>query len=320
MLQKYLTRMVSTAACGALAFLSALASAQPQNLSNKDLYSFLAKSSASGILRGSDVKKYPKLAAILGMPPSDAAIAPYEFQQRFDQYVSSHALLFVGLDANKDGKVSVLEVAQRLPKLLVYFPYLDLNGDGALTFDELLSSRLVFNLSKTGGSKSLSQGANASNADVQLLQRPRFGDESLTSGDGKVSSYDAFVANETARLEAFFARDTQKDDPVVVEPVVITGSNYQSSSGFYPTYGMWVNKQDALAVDADFTITTGMLCRAACWGVIAGGGCVAATAACAGATTITLGGFAVPCTVFVAAVCISANGAASICSDLCPAG
>ena len=114
MLQKHITRLVSTTACGALAFLSAFAWAEPQHIPNTDLYSFLAKSRNSGILRGSDVMKYPKLAAILNVHSNDAAIAPQEVQQRFDQYVSSLARLFAGIDSNKDGKLSVLEIAQKV--------------------------------------------------------------------------------------------------------------------------------------------------------------------------------------------------------------
>lgn len=308
MLQKHVTRVVSAAALCALTFLTAFAGAQPQNVSNKDLYSFLAKSSNSGILRGSDVKKYPKLEAILGVHSNDSAIAPQELQQRFDKYVSSLALLFAGIDSNKDGKISVLEIAQRTPKLLVYFPYIDLNRDGVLTFDELLSTRIVFNLSIVGAPKSLQREDSGFGSERTPSQRNATGDDSLMSSDSNISSYDAFVVSESAKLDAFFARNARKDDPAPVpyDTVVITGSNYQSTSGFYPTYGMWVNRQDSILVDglAMSMPTNKELCNAAMVG-LAALGCAAISVACTGVTAVTFGGFAIPCAVAIPVVCVS---------------
>ena len=285
------------------------------------MYSFLAKSDTSGILRGSDLKKYPKLAAILDVRTNDAPVDVQEFQQRFDRYVASLAMLFAGLDLNKDGKLSLLEVAQTIPKFLVYFPYIDLNRDGAVTFDELLSSRLVFKFPTNDSAKSLASSTVNSEISGSPIRR---GVPSKTSAglasESPISPFDVFVASETAKLEAFFATDWQKEgDPQRLDVVVVTGSNYQSSSGFYPMYGMWVNKQDALNIDnLDAAITTNALCKGAAAGMAALG-CYAVTAACVGVTAITFGGFAFPCAIAIPAVCILHAAGWAIVAEGCPA-
>lgn len=321
MLRKYAMRVLGATVCAAMLVQSTFALAQPQKVSNKELYSFLAKSNTNGTLRGSDIKKYPKLAAILDLPIGDAPVDAQEFQQRFDRYVASLAMLFASLDLNKDGKLSLLEVAQTVPKFLVYFPYVDLNRDGAITFDELLSSRLVFRIPANGGSKSLA----SSNATPEIAGSSiRHGELSKNSadlaGESPDSLFDAFVASETAKLESFFANNQQKEgEPDKLDLVVVTGSNYQSSSGFYPTYGMWVNKQDALNVDnPDSAITRNALCKGAAAG-LAALGCYAVTAACVGVTAITFGGFAFPCAVAIPAVCVFTATAAAIVAEGCPA-
>ena len=323
MLRKYAMRVVGATVCAAMLFQSTFALAQPQQVLSKDLYSFLAKENTSGILRGSDLKKYPKLAAIFDVRANDAPVGVQEFQQSFDRYVASLAMLFASLDVNKDGKLSLLEVAQTAPKFLVYFPYVDLNRDGAVTFDELLSSRLVFKVPTNGGAKSLAGSTVNSEASATPIRRGAPSEASAgVASESPISLFDPFVASETVKLEAFFASnhsDRQKDDPVVVEPVVITGSNYQSSSGFYPTYGMWVNKQDALNIDnLDTAITRNALCKGAAAG-LATLGCYAVTAACVGVTAITFGGVAFPCAIAVPAVCVFNATAAAIVAEGCPA-
>ena len=72
MLRNYAIRVLGATVCAALLVQSTFALAQPQQVSNKDLYSFLAKTNTNGILRGSDLKKYPKLAAILFALRSDS--------------------------------------------------------------------------------------------------------------------------------------------------------------------------------------------------------------------------------------------------------
>ena len=320
MLTKHAMRVIGATVCAAALVQSTFALAKPQQIPNNDLYSFLAKSNASGILRGSDLKKFPKLAAILDVHSNDAPIGVQEFQQHFDRYIASLAMLFAKLDLNKDGKLSPSEVAQTLPKFLVYFPYIDLNRDGAVTFDELLSSRLVFKFPANGSAKSLASFKNNSEISGSPIRRGVLSDttDDFVS-ESSISLFDVFVATETAKLEAFFATDGQKmSDPERLEEVVITGSNYQSSSGFYPTYGMWVNKQDMLYIDnPDAVITKNMLCKGATAG-LAALGCYAATAACVGVTAITFGGFAFPCAIVVPAVCVFNATAAAIIAEDCP--
>ena len=321
MLRNYAIRVLGATVCAALLVQSTFALAQPQQVSNKDLYSFLAKTNTNGILRGSDLKKYPKLAAILDVRSNDSPVGAQEFQQSFDGYVASLAMLFAGLDLNKDGKLSLLEVAQTVPKFLVYFPYIDLNRDGAVTFDELWSSRLVFKVQTNGSAKSLA--SSTANSEISGSPAPRGVLSETSAGLGSespISLFDEFVASETAKLEAFFATDGQKEgDPARLDVVVVTGSNYQSSSGFYPTYGMWVNKQDALNIDnPDAAITRNALCKGAAAGMAALG-CYAVTAACVGVTAITFGGFAFPCAIAVPAVCIFHAAGWAIVAEGCPA-
>jgi hypothetical protein len=57
-------------------------------------------------------------------------------------------------------------------------------------------------------------------------------------------------------------------------------------------------------------------CRAACWGAAAAG-CAAVGATCAAGTVITIGGFALPCTVAIIAACGASGAGASVCSDWC---
>lgn len=228
MLRKYAIRVLGATVCAAMLVQSTFALAQPQQVSNKDLYSFLAKTNTNGILRGSDLKKYPKLAAILDVRSNDSPVGAQEFQQSFDGYVASLAMLFAGLDLNKDGKLSLLEVAQTVPKFLVYFPYIDLNRDGAVTFDELWSSRLVFKVQTNGSAKSLA--SSTANSEISGSPAPRGVLSETSAGLGSespISLFDEFVASETAKLEAFFATDGQKEgDPERLDVVVVAGSNY----------------------------------------------------------------------------------------------
>ena len=61
----------------------------------------------------------------------------------------------------------------------------------------------------------------------------------------------------------------------------------------------------------------GSACRAACWGAAALG-CSAVSVACAGTTTITIGGTAIPCSWAIIAACTGSAAGASLCSDKCP--
>ncbi len=64
--------------------------------------------------------------------------------------------------------------------------------------------------------------------------------------------------------------------------------------------------------------TSSILCHAACWGV-AGLGTAAVALVCTGASVITIGGLAVPCSVAVLATGAAAGAGASVCADaLCP--
>jgi hypothetical protein len=60
----------------------------------------------------------------------------------------------------------------------------------------------------------------------------------------------------------------------------------------------------------------GYLCRAACWGAAAVG-CAAISVSCAAGTTITIGGFALPCSWAIVAACGASTAGASVCSDWC---
>ncbi|GEM_PF-4705893 len=324
MLVTKLQRLLVTAICASAAMISAATYAQPQNVGSSDLYAFLARGTASGILRGADVKKYPQIAAIVGIKSDTEAVAPHEFEQRFDAYVASTASAFMGLDSNGDGKLSAMEVAQKVPKLLVYFPYLDRNGDGAITLDEILSSRIVFNR-KTGdhNKSSLTTVRNGIEGYQRSFDRQLSVEDADRNIESHVTAYDAFVTTETARLKAFFEKDHQKSDPVVVEPVVITGSSGNgSSSGFYPSYGMWVTNLEALTADDlldGVGLTPGQACRAAMVG-LAALGCAAISVACTGATVVTFGGFAVPCSAAIPVVCATTAAMAQLNIDrTCPA-
>lgn len=302
---------------------SVCVSAQSQSIASKDLYSFLARSNASGILRGADVKKYPKLAAITAAHSDDAAVPQQAFDQKFDRYIASHALFFNSLDANKDGKLSVMEIAQKVPKLLVYFPYLDLNGDGAITFDELISSRVLLNLSEKNGNKSAVVEATHIHDTTSRSQKEGAAhDIESPFSSSEVTPFDAFVAAETARLKAFFSNDHQKDDAIPLERVVVTGSRGgggDSSSGFYPVYGMWVSNQQSIASDGlDAAITDAMLCKGAL-AALAAVGCAAASLSCVAGSVVTFGAFSIPCVAFVIGVCGGAAGVAAMIAETCPA-
>ena len=285
------------------------------------LPAYLTGDPSTNILHGNDVLRYPKLAAIVGLQSPSDTMSSKEFVKRIDEHLASQESLFASMDTNKDGKLTILEVAKKAWKMAVYFKYLDLNGDGVVTLDEFVSSRVLFKMASTDVSHTKSTGVIASplaekSATSQIDVRPRAEVFETIGADAADSAAD-YYSRESARLEKFFAADHQKDDPVIVEPVVIKGSNYQSSSGFYPVYGMWVDKQ--MSIDADaVALPDGALCRAACW-ALGGAVCAAVSTLCAVGTVITVGGLAIPCTEVIVASCAVAGGGASLCNNICSA-
>ena len=60
----------------------------------------------------------------------------------------------------------------------------------------------------------------------------------------------------------------------------------------------------------------GSLCRAACWGAAAAG-CAAVSVTCGIGTVVSVGGFAIPCSVIIVSACGAGAAAGSGCSDWC---
>ena len=286
---------------------------------SSQLPAFLTGNGSTDILRGSQILRYPKLAAIVGIRSPSDTISAGEFVSRIDKHLTAQESFFASMDVNNDGKLTIHEVAKKAGKMAVYFKYLDLNGDGVVTFDEFVSSRILFKApesTETHG-KSISVNVDATIDGLATSHRSAHSNALAAekASDDLAYRSEDFYMLENSRLEAFFAADHHKDDPVIVEPVVITGSNYQSSSGFYPVYGMWVDNQ--LAFDAGTTaLPDGALCRAACW-ALGGAVCAAVSSACDVGTGITVGGLAIPCTAVIIAACAASGGAASVCSDIC---
>ena len=232
------------------------ASANATAVDVNDLPAFLTKEQAYAggheTLSASQLQRYPKLAAIVGVRNSSDTVTSKDLIDKLKRHVHAYASLFAALDEDHDGRVTLIEVARKAPKLMVYFPYIDLNADGSITFDELLSSRIVF---RSGGNdqshgKSARHGDSSAVADVaRQLSSVARNDEQMPLPDD--TSFNDFEAAETLRLQVFFANDRQKEEPFRVEPVEITGYNeYSSTSGFYATYGMWVTNENAF--DASF--------------------------------------------------------------------
>lgn len=107
------------------------------------LPAYLTGDPSTNILHGSDVLRYPKLAAIVGLQSPSDTMSSKEFVKRIDEHLASQESLFASMDTNKDGKLTILEVAKKAWKMAVYFKYLDLNGDGVVTLDEFVSSRVL---------------------------------------------------------------------------------------------------------------------------------------------------------------------------------
>lgn len=307
----------------AVGFLGSLLAVGTSNASTvvdaSKLPAFLTGDPSANLLHGRDVLKYPKLAAIVGIRNPNDVMAAKEFVSRIDKHLISQESLFASMDTNKDGRLTILEVAKKAWKMAVYFKYLDTNGDGVVTLDEFVSSRILFKIASSddGQTKSTSVAGSLvaeSMTTPQLSIRSKEEVFENAGGDTDDGAAD-YYSRENARLEKFFAVDHQKDDPVRVETVVVTGSNYQSSSGFYPVYGMWVDTQMSINVDSA-ALPDGALCRAACWAAGAAV-CAAVASFCVVGTTITVGGLAIPCTAIVIASCAATGGAASVCNDVC---
>jgi hypothetical protein len=113
---------------------------------------------------------------------------------------------------------------------------------------------------------------------------------------------DAFTA--IAHGAAFAALAEVDPNTVALNPDAFTATAYEAAS--------------AALAEANLTHSwQGILCRAAC-STAAGMGCGAVGVACGGVTTITIGGFAIPCVWAIIAACGAAGGGASVCSDYCP--
>ena len=207
------------------------------------------------MLKGSDLRKYPKLTKIVGVQGNDEVTSSSMLVDKIERHVAGLATLFASIDIDKDGKLSLVEFARRAPRLMVYFPYLDLNSDGSVTFNELLSSRIFFRFGDSANhSKSAQQSETGSFVvgNFSLLGGAKHDEQSLPV-ETPMSALEEFEAVESERLRAFFSADRHKDDPVVVEPVIVTGTRWSdgsSGSGFYAVYGLWVDNQLAFDVGA----------------------------------------------------------------------
>jgi hypothetical protein len=285
-----------------------------------NLHAMLGANKSLSKLTHRDAHRFPKLESILASSNPDAFLTDEELTRKFKQYVESVAALFASVDMNADGKLSMMEVATRSPKLLVYFPYIDLNRDGRISLEELLSSPVFFNFTANSHGKNLKIGADVfgslpADPHLSVKEATQSNELLIEQSDVVSENLDDFYAAELARLTAFFSTETSKDDPDVLELVVITGSTPSSTGA--GTGGLMLGPKKPFAI-TKIELPDGTLCRAGCWA--AGGAvCAAVAAFCSVGTVITLGTLAIPCTPVVITTCGLSAGASSICNDICSA-
>lgn len=228
--------------CLVVAFgFAAPVTANPNKVNVTDLFAHLTKDKPDKTLTGRDFKQHPKLAAIVVTSDVTRPITSAELVQRISDHVAAYKRAFSAIDINKDGRISPVEIAQRSPKLLVYFPYLDLNRDGFVTLNELLSSRIFFpsTVLGQGQQKSISVScANLSSQAATSIRPPPQVEDTFIPIDVCPTALEIWEASEGALLAAFFHKDVQKEgEPERLEPVVVTGPRFVDDDWELPDFG-----------------------------------------------------------------------------------
>jgi hypothetical protein len=143
-----------------------------------------------------ELKRYPKLAAIVSKQLSKGHVTKAEVETAYKALRSRNVTAFKALDADHDGKVTYAEVVLRAPALAKTFAYLDQGTKGYLTLSDFFSRKLLLDFKPAASSKNaaLSELLNAS---APHTSQP-INDESVSNHDALAPMADALAYTSEA--------------------------------------------------------------------------------------------------------------------------
>jgi hypothetical protein len=137
-----------------LAFLFALfplsSHARTRNVTVDGLYAAAKSTVDDGKPSREELKKYPKLAAIVSPQLHKGYVTKVEVEALYSEHRARNISAFNALDKNHDGKVSYQEVVAGAPTLAKAFAYLDQGPKGYLTLNDFFSPRFIIQFTSVG--------------------------------------------------------------------------------------------------------------------------------------------------------------------------
>jgi hypothetical protein len=215
------------------------------------LYSAAKSSADDGRLTREELKRYPKLAAIVNKQLSKNFVTKAEVEALYRSHRANNIAGFKSLDANHDGKLAYSEVVFRAPGIAKAFTFLDQGRKGYLVQSDFFQPRVVINF-KSAAPARKSMLVDPDNTDlnnttdailtpnsmssVALDNMMPLANESTNEAlpEG-VMNWDQWVAAEALRPEGFnrnsLAKDECEADQCMDEIVVICGSDCGTGGG-----------------------------------------------------------------------------------------
>ncbi len=153
--------------------------AETRTINVDGLYAAVKSNPDDGKLSREELKKYPKLAAIVSQQLHKGYVTKAEVEAMYSAHSARNISVFHALDRNHDGKVSYQEVVAGALPLAKAFAYLDQGTKGYLTLNDFFSPRFVIQFT-SAGSQGKSTSQDVANLDVR-------GATSLTSETSSVA-------------------------------------------------------------------------------------------------------------------------------------
>lgn len=214
------------------------------------LYSAAKSSADDGRLTREELKRYPKLAAIVNKQLAKNFVTKAEVEALYRNHRDNNIAGFKSLDVNQDGRLTYPEVVFRAPGIAKAFTFLDQGRKGYLAQGDFFQRRVVINF-KSATATQKSMLADPNNADSGNTTAAIFTPDSMSSiaPDGTmplanesietlpdgVMNWDQWVAALALKPEGFgrnsLAKDECKADQCVDEIVVICGSDCGAGGG-----------------------------------------------------------------------------------------
>jgi hypothetical protein len=157
--------------------------AATRNVTVEGLFAAAKSNSNDRNLTRDELKRYPKLAAIVSKQLAKGHVTKSEVEDAYKAHRARNLSAFKTIDANRDGKVTYSEVALRAPALAKAFTHLDQGAKGYLLPSDFFSRSFVlsFSFPITSGKTTFADGTNAILANASPHGQLRDGE--VTAGE-----------------------------------------------------------------------------------------------------------------------------------------